>query len=352
MNVKRIVRGTRRRSRAIRKKLSDAPYALASKACHFDPHESLIICSDPRGGSTWITEVVSQVPRTSVLWEPLNLRHVPYFRQLSFPWCDPRSASTAYPLTSPLAQYIPEEASWPEAEHAFRELFRGKVLNRWIGFMASPVDLVRADRLLVKFCHANALLPWLTQVFNFTHAPVHLVRHPFAVIASQLKHGNWKYNFDSFPIPECRYHERYAEHATFLSKLKTKAEIQAAAWCFSNLVPLRSERNDKDWITIYYERLLMHPREEVERIFQRWNLPIPDAALEKLRKPSASTKEATFQQSIEKQLAKWEAFFTPDQLARMEAVLDYFEVTHYRADSAFPCVDDMQESHDAGTSRV
>ena len=350
---KRIVRAARRRSRAAKKRLGDAPYALASRLRDFDPRESLVICSDPRGGSTWITEVVSQVPRTSVLWEPLNLRHVPYFRRLGFPWGDPRSTTSGeYPLTSPLAQHIPEGASWPEAERAFEALFRGKVLNGWIGFMASPVELLRAERLLIKFCHANALLPWLTRTFDLAHAPVYLVRHPFAVVASQLRHGNWRYAYDGFPIPQGRYAERYAEHAAFLSELKTRAEIQTAAWCFSNLVPLRSAQNDRAWITVYYEHLLRRPKEEVERIFGRWGRPLPEAALEKLREPSASTKEATFQESIEKQLAKWRTSFTADELARMEAVLDHFEVAHYRADSPFPCLSDVRGNHDEGARRV
>ena len=350
--VKRLDRALRRRLRAARKRAADVPYGLASKLCHADPREGLVVCSDPRGGSTWITEVLSRVPRTSVLWEPLNLRHAPHFRRLGFPWRDGRSPSPEYPLTSPLTQHIPEGASWPEAERAFKRLFRGRVVNRWIGFMTSPLELARAERLLVKFCHANALLPWLARVFAFRYAPVYLVRHPFAVVASQLKHGNWRYDYDGFPVPQGRYHGRYAEHAAFLATLKTREEIQTAAWCFSNLVPLRHKQNDQAWITVHYEHLLRRPEEEVRRIFGRWGLPVPGGALEKLHEPSLSTQEATFQAGAERQLTKWRTSFSPDPLARMAAVLDHFEVAHYRPDSLFPQPDVRPSRHDDGARRV
>ena len=326
---KRIARGIRRRLRKARKKSADVPYALASRVCRFDPRESLIICSDPRGGSTWITEVVSRISKTAVLWEPLNGRQVPYFRPLKFAWRDPLADTDEYRHTSPLVQHIPEDADWPEARAAFEQLLQGKVLNAWMGFMASPVDLVRAERLLVKFIHANALLPWLTRAFSFRYAPIHLVRHPFAVVASQVKHGNWDYDFVRFPLPDGPYSEYYTRHAAFLAGLTTREEMLTAAWCFSNLVPLQSARRDEDWITIHYEHLLLDPEADINRVFKRWGLPVPEGALDEIRTPSASAKETTFQDSVEKQLAKWTSVFSPDQLRRMAAVLNYFEVAHY-----------------------
>ena len=311
---------------------------MASRVCRFDPRESLIICSDPRGGSTWITEVVSRIPHTAVLWEPLNGRQVPYFRRLHFAWRDPLADTDEYRHTSPLVQHIPEDADWPEARIAFEQLLQGKVLNAWMGFMASPVDLVRAERLLVKFIHANALLPWLTRAFGFRYAPIHLVRHPFAVVASQVKHGNWDYDFVRFPLPEGPYSEYYTRHAAFLAGLTTREEMLTAAWCFSNLAALRSPRRDRDWITIHYEHLLLNPEADVSRVFKRWGLPVPEGALDEIRTPSASAKETTFQDSVEKQLAKWTSVFSPDQLRRMAAVLAYFDVACYNAEHTVPLV--------------
>lgn len=41
----------------------------------FQPEQALVIFSDPRGGSTWVSEVVNEVPRPFVYWEPLSPRY-------------------------------------------------------------------------------------------------------------------------------------------------------------------------------------------------------------------------------------------------------------------------------------
>jgi hypothetical protein len=97
-------------------------------------------------------------------------------------------------------------------------------------------------------------------------------------------------------------------------------------------VPLRNVRNNQSWITVYYEDLTLHPEQELKKIFDRWGLPLPSAALSRATLPSATTREATFQQGVYKQLSKWKQFFDKTQIERMKAVLQYFEVTEYTTD--------------------
>ena len=40
---------------------------------NFNHNEPFLIFSDPRGGSTWLAELLSLIPKTAVIWEPLNL---------------------------------------------------------------------------------------------------------------------------------------------------------------------------------------------------------------------------------------------------------------------------------------
>ena len=183
------------------------------------------------------------------------------------------------------------------------------------------IDFLLADRMIVKFCRANALIPWLTRVFDFTYAPIYLIRHPFAVVASQLKHPAWNPNFDGYRIPDCPYNEFYLRHADFLASLQDKYEELVSTWCLTNLVPLRNSRNNKSWITVYYENLLFNPEQELGRIFGRWGLPLPESILSRVTHPSSSTSDATFQQSREKQLSKWQNFFDKTEIERMMNVL-------------------------------
>lgn len=318
--MKRLVHYAQRRA-------ASGFYRAISAVRDFDPRKNLLIFSDPRGGSTWLTEMISQVPGTAVLWEPLHLRKVGLFNDVGFCW----------------RQHIPEDEEWKEAEKAFRRVFRGKVLNRWI--CPSPGRFLKADRLVVKLCRANAMIPWLTKTFKFEYDPVYLVRHPFSVAASQLKHGAWDGTSRNFEIPEGRFCELYHQHADYLSTLGTDYEVRVATWCLTNLIPLRSERNNKSWITVHYEDLLVDSGKETRRIFDRWGLPVPRRAAERLRKPSATAKELTFLEGVEAQLSKWRTTFTQAEIKRMSQVLDYFEIECYTADDVFPRVSSWRGSH-------
>lgn len=288
---------------------------LSSYSCDFDPLENIIIFSDPRGGSTWITEMVMQIPKTTVLWEPLHLTEVEHFTKLNFSW----------------RQHIPEYEEWPEAENAFEQVLRGKVLNEWTCRLSSPLQLFSSERMIVKFVRANAMIPWLTRTFDFKYTPIHLVRHPFAVVASQLNYGSWDYEFDGFKIPNTPYNDIYLKHAGFLSKIETKEEALVATWCITNMIPLTNTRNNVDWLTIFYEDLIVDPEREMNRIFSRWNLSVPDTVYEMMRKASSTTKDATFELSIDEQLSKWKTVFSTEQLQKMQDVLNYFDVKVYSA---------------------
>lgn len=280
----------------------------------FEPSQNLIVFSDPRGGSTWITEVLAQLPRTAVLFEPLHIGHVRRFRDLGFSW----------------RQYIPESARWPEAERAFEDLFSGKVMNNWTCSYSSPRRFISAERMIIKFCRANAMIPWLTQRFSFEREPVYLLRHPFAVVASQLAHGAWNKTNPRFTIPQGPFYEFYAEHAAFLSSLNEQEEVLAANWCITNRVPLNSPRNDRDWVTLHYENLITDPRRELTRIFDRWGLPLPEQILAQVNKPSFTTKDPALRTNdIASQLSKWKSSFTNVQIARMMRVMEYFEISLY-----------------------
>lgn len=300
----------------LRKNARWAKVKLLRRICDFKPEENLIISANERGGSTWLSELLHRIPRTAVYTEPLYLLPSNPFRQLKFTW----------------NQYIPEDADWPEARDLFELLLRGKLLTSWT---SSTWSFLRARRMVVKFCYANALLPWLTRNFMFRYAPICFVRHPFAIAASKIKFVGWKHDYPGFRIPDCPYRERYLEHAVFLSGIGTQPESLVAEWCLANLVTLNNPRNERDWITVCYETLLMNPRAEIERIFTRWGLPVPCDLLDGIERPSSTTKEATFTESKQKQLAKWRTFFSPEQIEAMMSVLDYFRVELYGAD-VFP----------------
>ena len=55
---------------AINRRLS---YVYLKKVKSFKCENSICIIADPRGGSTWLAELLSHVPKSTVLNEPLHL---------------------------------------------------------------------------------------------------------------------------------------------------------------------------------------------------------------------------------------------------------------------------------------
>lgn len=299
-------------SRKAKRILAYGAYYVMNKWGRFRPKENFLIFSSPRGGSTWVAELINSIPNTVILWEPLFQKGVRTFKDLGFSW----------------HQYIPENERWHEAEGAFENLFRGKILNPHTCCMAPVWKVTTADRMIIKFCLGNTLLPWLVRRFEFRYDPVYIVRHPFSVVASQLKHGAWDH-ISTVKIPECRYNELYTDHSAFISEIKTKEEALITTWCLTNLVPLRSRHNNKKWITVFYENFLREPQFEIDRIFNRWGVDIPAVIIDKVRQPSRSVKDATLKENAEMQLSKWKTYFNKDQISRMSAVLEYFNIEQY-----------------------
>ncbi len=293
---------------------------LVSLIVNYDLQKNYYIFSDPRGGSTWMAELISLLPKTTMVWEPLHLEHSSTFQNLKFSW----------------RQYIPENEKWIEAQEAFTRIFKGKELNSQFCRNATVLSFLVSNKLIVKFVRANALLPWLTNEFNFKYDPIFLIRHPFSVVASQLKSESWGYEFTGFQIPDCPYNEHYRIHEKFLSSLKTKEEALVASWCLTNKIPLRSKHNNKKWITIYYENLLQYPDREMKKIFERWNIDMPADLMNNIKNASSTTLEATFQKNIEHQLYKWKSFFNDEQLRNMQKVLEYFEISEYDSSDVLP----------------
>lgn len=282
----------------------------------FLPEDNILIFSYPRSGSTWLAEMINCLPRTALLWEPLHLRNVNKFRELGFGW----------------RQYIPETEQWKEAEETFEKLFKGRYLNYWLSSREFPLKFCTSERMIIKFVRANGMLPWLTKNFVFNNSPIFLIRHPFAVAASQMKEGSWNDKFEAFEVPDMPFNEFYHEHSSFLSSLKTKQSRIVANWCLNNQIVLQNSRNNIDWVNVCYENLLVDPEQELKRIFSAWNIPMPKVILRKISKASSTTQESTFQKSVDEQLSKWRTFFSGKEIELMQRVLNYFEIKIYSDD--------------------
>lgn len=233
-------------------------------------------------------------------------------------------------------QYIPQDEIWREAEDFLLHVFAGQRLSYHTTSHLSLSTYLNAERLIIKFCRGNALLPWITNRFNLKYKPVYLVRHPFAVVSSQLRHGAWNGKLPKFEIPDSPFNEMFVEHEGFLKNISTLEERLVVGWCYANKYTLENPRNNRDWITVYYEELMRNPLYEIERIFSEWNVAIPNEICDTIKKPSETVKNNNFSADVDRQLSKWQRGFDKETLAKMARVLDYFQISFYQDNSIYP----------------
>lgn len=281
--------------------------------------ENHYIFSSPRGGSTWLMEMIQTITNEPVIWEPLflGIEDNP-FKKLNFGW----------------RQHIPENVAWREAKTLFDELFTGKILTEKILNHSSFSQIVISKSLLFKICRGSALLPWLTNNYSFSFKPIYLIRHPFAVASSQLRHGAWDYPFSEYTIPDTPFNDGYIQHESFLRKIKTREEALVAEWCLTNLIPLKHPDNNIKWLTINYEEFVLNPEKTVNRILQSWGLEY-DLSTINFNKDSATTKKDSPDLTIER-LSNWKNHLNDKQIESMGNVLNYFNVKCYSESNPFP----------------
>lgn len=284
----------------------------------FKPNDSLLIFSDPRGGSTWLAEMIATIPGSFIYWEPLNPVYLKELKKLNFSW----------------RQHIPKEESWPEAKAFFDQILSASIINEWTAMKMSVQEYGNGIFPIVKICRGNHLLPWLVKQFNFKYKPLYLVRHPLAVVSSQLKQGGWDSDFTKFNIPDMPFNHEYVDHKEFLEGLKSKSESLLATWCITNRDLLAKQSNE--WITVYYEELVLDPETQFHKIFSEWNLPMPNELSNRFDHWSSTSLDTSQSYDQESQLNKWRNDFSAMELEGFQTILDYFDITYYSTEQAKP----------------
>jgi hypothetical protein len=210
--------------------------------------------------------MLEAIPHSSFLFEPLHLTEVPEAKKAGFDWC----------------HYLPPAAAWPSGEEYLERVFTGKVINRWTAREIRMCDAPKAKRLVIKFVRANRLLPWICSRFPIKK-PILLIRHPCAVVSSQMKYG-WA---GHLPPVAPEYLEAFPAFKEVIERTQNDYEYLAAKWAMDQLPCLIAEQ-PLPWMVITYEELVLHPEETLKKIARQWDLPIDlSKAVAKLNRPTS-----------------------------------------------------------------
>lgn len=276
-------------------------YGKARAHSGYDIEDTIVLASTGRGGSTWLTEIVATLPEYTVLWEPLHLGNNPECEEYGFGW----------------QNYIPRGADAPRRKEYLRRLLTGENLstNVLTSLEFRPLRLLRpGGGYVAKFVNANMMLRWMMDTFPVSG--VLMIRHPCAVVASQLQHGAWSHvTKENITIPE-KLFERYDHLPDVFSEIQTHEEILAFEWALQTYVPLSSPR-PHPWSLVTYEELVSEGRTTVESLFEALGRPVPGKAYDQLRTPSATASEKLQEKEVHAQLWTWRNRLSSKQIDRI-----------------------------------
>jgi hypothetical protein len=294
---------------------------LASK--RFDVADSLILCSEARGGSTWLMELLSHLPGSLVNWEPLHPEHglIP-----------PALGWSKRP-------YLPKDLVSPAYRKMMEEVLTYQRHSSWTFLRAGWTDTYRARFVITKFVRAIPLLPWLLRQFDFRHPPILLLRHPVDTCLSMMKaFGTPKNDNGSLRLPE-RIQTRYPHEQSFLQQLSDPLEHRVAIWCLDNLPTLNDELVQQKAVWIYYEDLLLQPEAAMERLLLATGFEAAcQAVLEKaaFRQPSPTDFEHQLRKTPEEQLWKNLNRLSKMEKDRIQGIFDRYGLSQYDAYTPLP----------------
>ena len=138
------------------------PKATPRQLPTFNADESITIFSEARGGSTWLMELISDCFPVMINWEPLHGARGVVPEEFDWGW---RPNVTPEQLTD-------EHRTFLHDVHAYR------LHNDWTRSRLKPAHAERAERALVKYVRANAMVPAILEAIDFRVPPAYLLRHP------------------------------------------------------------------------------------------------------------------------------------------------------------------------------
>lgn len=299
------------------------------KSKKIDIKNTILLAGTPRSGTTWLMEILRTLPGYVSLFEPVN----PIF----FP--------ESYKAGFKARKYLSADAKWPEGKEYLEKAFTGKTYTRVPLYQLNPEMFMNrffGNKLIVKAIGLNRVLPWIAKNIEL-RTIFFIIRHPCAVVSSQLKTGYCGYHLESEPYSDIfpkieNVLEEAAEIPNLddtildkLKKIKTKEEILSTIWCLDNYVPLYCKK-PYPWNFIIYEKMILEGENAVEELFYKiGEKTIPKSAIEKLNIPSmlAPRDELKIVKDSNKQLSKWKKTLNQQQIENILSVVKDFGLDFY-----------------------
>ena len=315
-----------------------------------------IIAGSGRSGTTWVLDAMAEANSVRPIFEPLNTVHdtVGAFADC---YVDPGKHS------ADLRQFFERLVSGehhslfsdfrvrPERLRLRLEVLSSseelkKYCRRWEKLCRNYGDYQRTrgrSSTLIKIIRGNLMLGWLSSHFNARI--LLLIRHPGAVVESQLRLGNdqWEpYTKLEKYRSDLGLSRAYLEKFSHLTHRKLSlAQAHTLNWCIENQIPLL-EAEAKGYTVIFYESLFNDPQREWQRAAQGLDLQSMPSAASIARPSQQASSQWRTGPAADRRCCHWLERISPVALEDVDSVLREMQVKVYDAYQPLPIVDAAQ----------
>ena len=280
--------------------------------------KKIFVVSSPRGGSTWLGEVLSDGKNSLFIDEPLFVNSHKRLKQSGITWEMHIEPNKENRLT-----------------HFFNDLFSLNFFH-WRPLVKNKISkFIYTDKLVFKFINANLLMDFFASSLK-DEKLIYMIRNPFAVISSQLNHNGWLWaqKITLMKIPEHLLDIECFKNLDFkeLNEL-TPEQVLAFNWCLTNKPVISSSNNNKKWLTVTYENLIDKQCSDIGRIQDF----IDEDTNLNIELISSSTKGNSADDiKLGNQLNKWKSKLTDQEIENIQLILHRFDFIIYDIKTGLP----------------
>jgi len=296
------------------------------------PGDAVLLTGSPRSGTTWLYELFSSLLNTSFgIWEPLN----------------PNKYHVLKHFEEPLRPYLKPGTMSERDRMFFSNLLKGKF------HQASTMEKFDLRKffheqkhnqpLIIKSVRGTRILPWLADYFHLRYGFL-LLRHPCAVISSQLEHGSWDYIKPSNNLKHPKIVRELLDDLPqvkeLLNRRMTPEEKLAVTWGFDYYIPLKYWNKNNYYILIY-EDLVDHNPEAIKAMLKVLGISSAPQKLSKLLTRKSSTTKEGDTMTQNDSLSKWKTNLSGEQVDRILTVVRHFGLDFYN-ESVHPDMNQLE----------
>ncbi len=299
-NIARSIRGT--------------VYRKIYRDSNRDTGRTILVAGTARSGTTWLGELIASQLRCRIMFEPFNPELVSGFSAFSY------------------FQYMRRDQEDDELLDIVRRVLSGQIRHPWID---RHVSILRPDWRLIKEIRACLFLRWIHE--RFPEVPIFfIIRHPCAVVASRMKLG-WSTDGDirHFLDQPALLEDFLSAKMDIIRNATTSEEKHAIVWCVSNMVALQ-QMQDAPMHTVFYENLLLYPREVIQGLFHVIRQPYNESVFRHARRASMTTKRKSSILEDTNPTGHWRRELSEAQVSRVLGIVEGFGLSYLYGDSELP----------------